>query len=497
MAGFDGTEVSPELKSLIHDYHLGCVILFSKNIVDEKQLMNLTNDIQQEAKNAGYQYPILISIDQENGLVSRLAGLNFFMPGAMAIGATRSEKIAYEIGKQTAKRLKSLGINWNLAPVLDVNTHPNNPGVGTRSFSDDYELTARLASEFIKGHSSEFVLTSAKHFPGLGHVKVDPHFDLPKTDCTLNDLENGDLIPFKRAIASGVKSIMTAHVLLPNIDDSGLPATMSKIILQKILREKLNFEDVIVTDCLEMEAISRFYGIKKGAINALLAGADMLIVSHTYSKQLEVLDEIIRNVENGKIDLEMIEQKAKKIENLQKSVFKTRGEYVELSYKQQVDLYKQSVSLIKQNTKLNKNKKYICFVPENESRFVGEIANREVIINFQKVIENNLENYEFITYTDNDFVCKFNQLKDCKEDIIIGLLNNDCSDLNFDISLKNKINVISMRKPYIEERLYELANSWVLTYENSIIPLDLAVKSIFGIEQVYGKIPVKFYSKTK
>lgn len=228
------TKMNKEVSHLVEKYHLGGVILFAENVVDTKQTVKLTHEFQQASPNI----PLLISIDQEGGIVTRLQKGTHF-PGNMSIGASRSEKNAYDTGKIIGKELNALGINTNFSPVLDVNNNPNNPVIGVRSFSSDPELVTRLGLQTMKGLQKEKTISTLKHFPGHGDTAVDSHYGLPLVEHDLDRLKKVELYPFQQAINAGADMVMTAHVQFPAIDDTTykskkdgedimVPATLSK-----------------------------------------------------------------------------------------------------------------------------------------------------------------------------------------------------------------------------------------------------------------------------
>ena len=218
--------------------------------------------LQNEARLAGHQRPLLIGIDQENGLVTRISPpIAAQVPGPMALGATHQPEFAHQAGKSTGEILKFFGINMNYGPVCDVNSEPLNPVIGVRSFGDDPEFVGRFATATARGLREEGIIPSVKHFPGHGDTAVDSHYGLPIISKGRNDLERLELIPFRRAVAEGVETVMTAHISLPRIDDQ-LPATLSPKVLG-ILRKDMAYDGMIITDCLEMDEFGQHMAQKK------------------------------------------------------------------------------------------------------------------------------------------------------------------------------------------------------------------------------------------
>jgi beta-N-acetylhexosaminidase len=311
--GFKGTDAKKEALKLIDKYKIGGVILYSHNIDSQKQLLSLNKSLQNYSiKNLGV--PLFIAIDQEGGKVVRINQFGTVLPSNMNIGATRSPELSFLAGKLTAIDLENLGINLNLAPVLDVNREPNNTVIGSRSYSDNPSIVAELGSFYIRGIQSRYVSASAKHFPGHGSTKGDSHFGLPISYITYEELEKKDLKPFKQAIKEDVDTIMTAHVSFPKIDKSGKPATVSKIFIDDILRKKLSYNGIIITDDMEMKGVSeKDYDAVKHSVEAIKAGCDIVMVAWTNKYKDKVYKEIVKKVKNGEISKERIEKSVRRI----------------------------------------------------------------------------------------------------------------------------------------------------------------------------------------
>src|SRR5438270_1735241 len=217
MVGFLGTTPSEEVIDMIQRYHVGGIILFSRNIQNPLQVFELTQSLQTIAREAGHRQPLLIAIDQENGNVRRLGQDATIFPGNMALGATGSEQLTYDIALATGQELKALGINMNLAPVVDINNNPANPVIGVRSFGEDPSEVARLAAASVRGHRAAGIIATLKHFPGHGDTAVDSHYALPTISSTLQRLEEVELVPFRSGIEAGAPSVMIAHIHFPSL----------------------------------------------------------------------------------------------------------------------------------------------------------------------------------------------------------------------------------------------------------------------------------------
>ncbi|GHO42349.1 glycoside hydrolase family 3 protein [Ktedonospora formicarum] len=358
-AGFTGTTPTPEIIDLIQNYRIGNIILFARNIESAAQVQRLTNELQHIAREAGHPYPLLISIDQENGMVRRFGRHATTFPGNMALGAIDSEQKTYEITHATGEELKALGINMNLAPVADVNNNPANPVIGVRSFGEDPQRVSQHLTAAIKGFQEAGVITNLKHFPGHGDTAVDSHKALPVIEHDLARLEAVELVPFRAGIANGADSIMIAHINLPKLmTQEMLPATISPEIVTGLLRERLGFGGVITTDCMEMDALANTVGTERGAVLALQAGVDIVLVSHTYQRQKGALEAVMAAVAAGELSAAQIEAAAERVLQLKASYLSwedlPRDEnlqqidspaHLELSH----DAYARSTTLVRDN----------------------------------------------------------------------------------------------------------------------------------------------------
>ncbi|GLA08028.1 hypothetical protein AnigIFM60653_009553 [Aspergillus niger] len=314
--GFHGLTPSPEIKTLIHDYGIGAIVLFKRNVSDAAQLQALTHALQEEARLAGHEHPLLIGIDQENGLVTRVSPpVAPQLPGPMALGAANSPELAYQVGAATGEILSASGINMNYAPVCDINSKPLNPVIGVRSFGDNPEFVARFASASAQGLREHKVVPTVKHFPGHGDTAVDSHYGLPVIPKTREQLESCELVPFRQAANEGIEAIMTAHISLPGIGDGRLPATLSPDVM-RILREDMGYGGMVITDCLEMDGIRATYGTEQGAVLALAAGCDSIMICHTYSVQVASILQVCQAAESEKIPSARLNEAIRRVSEL-------------------------------------------------------------------------------------------------------------------------------------------------------------------------------------
>ncbi|MDF2937344.1 MAG: beta-glucosidase-like glycosyl hydrolase [Paenibacillaceae bacterium] len=312
MCGFEGTTPPESILRLIRDYQVGGIIYFRRNIGSVTQVAELSRSLR-EASVAPGGPPLWIAVDQEGGMVARIDREVALAPGNMALGAAGKPEYAYEVARISGSELRQLGINLNFAPCVDVNNNPANPVVGVRSFGENPELVAALGAAAVRGYQERGVSACAKHFPGHGDTAADSHHELPLVRHRMERLEQVELPPFGRAIEAGVDAIMTAHVRFPACDPSGMPATLSPPILGGLLREKLGYDGVVVTDCLEMNAISQTVGVGRGAVLAVAAGADIVLVSHREDRQIEALEALYAAAENGELPMTRIDEAVARI----------------------------------------------------------------------------------------------------------------------------------------------------------------------------------------
>jgi len=314
MLGFVGTSLNDSNRALIQGLHLGGVTLFSRNIDNGPQLASLDRELQSIAD----PVPLFISVDQEGGLVVRVTTGATVFPGNMAVGATGDPALARGLAEASANELLAMGVNMNLAPVVDVNTNPLNPVIGVRSFGSKADLVSRLATETVGAIQSSGVSAVAKHFPGHGDTSVDSHRDLPVVPHPLERLESLELLPFQAAQRAGVDGIMTGHLYLPAIEPrQDLPATLSKTVLTGLLRERLGYQGLILTDALDMDAIKKDRTAAEAAIQAFEAGADMLLIAGINADDRAHLAEgppaLLAAVQSGRVSETRLDQSVLRI----------------------------------------------------------------------------------------------------------------------------------------------------------------------------------------
>lgn len=308
IGGITGTTLTDQTKKLIHTYKLGGFILFSANLEEPNQSLNLLNDLKNE--NEQNNIPLLLSVDQEGGTVTRLPNL-YKLQTNKEIGLKKDKEFARKTGEVLGRQVKAFGFQVNFAPVIDVNNNPNNPVIGERSFGSNPELVGELGVETMQGMQAEQVIPVIKHFPGHGDTHTDSHEELPVIDKSMEELKDVELVPFKEAIDAGADVVMTAHIMLPQIGDA--PATLSNEIITGILREEFHFDGVVITDDVTMDAILNDYEIGEAAVHAIKAGVDIVLVAHQYENVTAVFEQIKAAVLAGEITESRLEESVKRI----------------------------------------------------------------------------------------------------------------------------------------------------------------------------------------
>lgn len=308
MARFTGTRPPDWLRRWLDD-GLGGVVLFASNITGPEQLRELTSQLR--SHNPG----VLIATDEEGGIVTRVeARTGSSYPGNAALGATGDTGLTRRVAASMGAMLAGSGISVDLAPSADVGANPANPVIGVRSFGAEPGHVAGHTAEFVSGIQSCQVAACAKHFPGHGRTGTDSHLTLPVVAASLGELRSSDLLPFLAAIEAGVRAVMTAHVLYPEVDD--VPATISARFLNEILRGECGFAGLIITDALGMAAIGDGEANAEGAVRSLAAGADLLCLPEGHAAQQRARDAVARAVRDGEIPARRVMESAARVREL-------------------------------------------------------------------------------------------------------------------------------------------------------------------------------------
>ena len=307
VVGFHGYTAPSHIFEWLSEGKIGGIILFERNVDSPRQLAELTESLHREAK-----YPLLIAIDQEGGTVARLRTGYTESPGAMALGAADDPSLTERVSSVLATELRALGINWNLAPAIDLTHNIHNPSVGTRSIGTDPEHVTRHSLAQIKGFQEKGVAATAKHFPGKANTPVDPHVELPVIMGKLDQMWDTDLVPFRAASDAGVAAILITHAQFKDIEPT-YPSTLSPRIIRELLKERIGFRGLITTDCMTMKAVSKRYGAGESAVLAAIAGANIVLFSHTREYQEEAYDALLEAAQSGHLPLEQIDYSVQRI----------------------------------------------------------------------------------------------------------------------------------------------------------------------------------------
>jgi beta-N-acetylhexosaminidase len=506
IAGFSATTIDEHFLHIVERYHIGNIILFARNIIDAKQLHSLNKAIQKKMIEAN-GISAFISIDQEGGVINRIFNGATLFPGNMAITASCVEKAAFNTGKYSGRELKALGINLNLAPVLDVNNNPNNPVIGVRSYSDKPEVVGNKGAEYIEGLQGEGVAAVGKHFPGHGDTDMDSHLALPLVPHDRERLKEVELLPFKKAIAQGIEGIMTAHVLFPAIETSGLPGTLSHKVISGLLRKELGFEGLVITDCMEMKAIKDNYGTVEAAVMAVKAGADLICISHSMEYQIGAAQAIKKAVEAGEISIQTIDRSVERIlkakrkykgnvdENMDRSV----GCWEHRSFARIIS--QSSITIVHNNLNLVpvKSKNILTISPEAKVLTGADDSIEK--INFGMVAATSLGG-ESITIelnpTDEDISAIIKKINNY--DVVVAatynchLYNGQQKLLEKLLQIKSEMIHVALRNPY--DIIYSnKAGAALCSYEYTKPAVDCVINVLKGEEAARGKLPVRLGAK--
>jgi beta-N-acetylhexosaminidase len=303
IAGFAGHTIPPDLKALAREFDLGGVIYFARNVDSPEQVAELSR----EARELARELPLWISVDQEGGRVARLKTPFTVWPPMITLGRSGDETLVERFARALAAELMAVGITLDYTPVLDIHTNPANPVIGDRALAERADEVARLGSVIIRTLQASGIAACGKHFPGHGDTATDSHFELPLIEHPPDRLERVELVPFRAAVEAHVASIMTAHILIPALDEEQ-PATLTPSVVDGLLKKTLGYGGLVLSDDLEMKAISGRYGIPEATVRAIGAGCDaVLMCGADQDPQARAIEAVIRAVEGGTLPLARVE----------------------------------------------------------------------------------------------------------------------------------------------------------------------------------------------
>ncbi|WP_462410907.1 glycoside hydrolase family 3 protein [Neobacillus sp. Marseille-QA0830] len=513
--GQNVTVMNDEMAKLVSDYHLGGVILFRENTVTADQTARLVSAYQDAAE----KYAMLISIDQEGGIITRLqTGTDF--PGNMALGAARSVKLTEKVGKAIGEELSALGINMDFGPVLDTNNNPDNPVIGVRSFGEDPKLVAKLGNAYMRGLHETGIVSTAKHFPGHGDTAVDSHIGLPEVPHDIVRLKKVELYPFQKAMDAGIDAVMTAHVTFPKVDDTKaiskkdgseitIPATLSHKVITGLMREEMGYNGVIVTDALNMGAIAEHFGPVDAAIRAVKAGADILLMPVGVE---DVANGLYEAIHSGEIPIDRVEQSVKRILTLKlnrtivkpkadKSVeekaanaLKAVGSAEHKAIEKEVAA--KSITLVKNSDvlPLKATKEDKIAVVGNAGSYVNLLAEQ---------VKKQHDNVMYIHTQSKLSTAQLRAIKDAKY-VIVGTYTASVSgrapaagQMQLANQLISEMDVpviaVGIRNPY-DVMSYPDADAALVQYSYLPASFEAAVNTIFGKNNPTGRLPVTIYN---
>jgi beta-N-acetylhexosaminidase len=503
----EGEEMTPALEEMITNYHIGGVILFQKNLRSLPKVVQLIERIQEVAKQHN-KPPLWVSVDQEGGGISYLWDKMVISPGNMLLGATNNPLFAYEAATIMGLQLKEIGFNMIFNPVLDINNNPYNPVIGTRSFGEEKELVASFGIETVKGFTDAGILSVGKHYPGHGDTHLDSHLSLPKVEKTLQELEQFELYPFFQCMEHGMQGVMTAHIVYPKIDPD-LPATLSPYFLKQQLRENYQFNGLILTDSMEMEAISTYFGRENGTVRAIKAGTDIILAcGRNYPAQQKMIEAAIDAVTQGEIDKDDINQNVNRIMehkkrwiNLEPKTTETIEEYCnqDAFHQKMIDISVQGISLILDRDRLvpfAADQEDILIIGQatyNDENYMGERKNiSKDIFNEPRYIHYHLQQPN----PANDDVTHIYNVVENDQVIVVCInerreLNSSWVNLMNELIKKTKnIIVISLWNPQIIRYLPGEIGTYIAAYSNTFHVISALKQLLEGNFNFNGTPPV-------
>jgi len=504
--GFALDESSDEfqrIKNLVVNEKIGGLIFFKGNSIQEAELINKFQSLSET--------PLLISADFERGTKMRLDDGSLF-PSNMAVGSTRNPELSYKMGFQIAKECRAIGVHQNYAPVVDVNNNSLNPIINVRSYGEEPALVSDMADQFIKGLQEGNVIATAKHFPGHGDTDIDSHSDLPVLNFDKSRLENIELIPFKNAIKNDVMSIMIAHLSLPSIDnESFVPASLSKSIIEGVLIDELKFNGLIVTDALNMAGVVKHFSTADVALRCVNAGVDLILMPQGEALTISTIEAAVIN---GNVSIDRIDASVRKILNAKKWLKLDENKITDVSKvsmlinsdeakKISQQIADESITLVKNENNLvpftNASSQSCLIISLNNG---NEKANSDYFLN-EFAAKNNFKetNYFDISgdITNQDEILAAAEGADiilipiyAKVKIKTGTVGLPESQINLINSLKSKgskIVVISFGNPYLIQSFPGI-DSYICAYADAETSINSVVGSFYGTIKFKGKLPV-------
>jgi len=491
------------LRGLVVDLKIGGLIIF---LGDAYETAHLNNALQSMAK-----IPLLIASDLERGAGTQITGATLF-PTLMGIGATNSEELAFHMGRITAEEGRALGIHQTYAPVVDVNINPDNPIINTRAIGEDPEQVSRLGAAFIRGCQGGGMIATAKHFPGHGDTDQDSHSLLPTINADMERLERVELYPYKKCMEAGVQSIMVTHLYVPALDPTpGLPSSLSQVILTELLRKKMGFSGIIVTDAMEMGGVANTYTSTEAALKSILAGVDVVLLPPEPEKVAAFLidaaksgrlpepriDESVRRILEAKarlglnlnrfVDVDALPEKLGTKENLR---------WAEAAFESAATLVKNEGDVL---PIASAGRKISVFSLSSDAgdyfagRAFAEAVRRrspgtQIFYGDATSGKEALESAFMKTAGSDLIICAiFSSLRAAKGSV--GLVANHADMIKTQAATGKPVVVVNFGSPYLLKNFPEVAG-YLCLYRNTPIAQDIAARAIFGELEAKGKLLV-------
>lgn len=503
MIGIEGISLSADTRQHLKEVSPGSVILFSRNIRDLDQVKRLICEIKETV-----DPPPCIAIDQEGGLVVRFFRDVTVMPGNMALGAARSSDLAYQQGVLTGRELKAMGIDINLAPVVDVVTGYDNPGITIRSFGADPSRAAALGSNLVAGMQSQGIAAVAKHFPGKGAAVQDAHVDLPVVDVSWEEMAAAHLRPFAACINGGVQGVMSSHVIYSRApEEHDVPATFSRRLIAHCLRDELHFNGVVFSDDMEMGAISRFFPFAEAVNRAAQAGHDMILVCSDYRKQRAAHDVIIEACERDRIFDHETEVSVERIRQIRRFTERERSTMpdavdAEAACRLAADIARRSITVLPGRASLpvsrEETSSIFAIVPDLtsvESREDGfEAGEHNIIVRALKEAFPGRIEPAFLSLTASESEIAALTVKAGRAPLVLGFIFNAryISSQRFLVehlqTLPTPTVFILVRNPFDRE-LLDQSRTTVITYGYRRVQIEAAVAVLSGSAPPMGILP--------
>lgn len=498
------------LENLVVNEKIGGLIFFKGNSEQEAGLINRLQSLAET--------PLLISADFERGTKMRLDDGSLF-PSNMALGATRNPELAYQMGLQIAKECKAIGVHQNYAPVVDVNNNSLNPIINVRSFGEDPELVSSMADKLIKGLQDGNVIATAKHFPGHGDTDIDSHSDLPVLNFTKERLDNLELIPFRNAINNDVMSVMIAHLSIPAIDnESFVPASLSKSIIEGVLIDELKFSGLVVTDALNMAGVVKHFSTGEVALRCVNAGVDLILMPQGESETISTIEQAVNN---GSISEERINNSVRKILNAKNWLKLNESKLTDVSMVSSIvnssdakrisqQIADEALTLVKNNNNLvpfNNSSNQNCLIismnngneKANSDYFLSTFnsKNKFKSVSYYDLTGEITDADEIISDSDNFEVIIIPIYAKVKiKTGTVGLPETQISLINSLTAKGKKVLVVSFGNPYLIQGFPDV-DTYICAYADAETSINSAVDSFYGTIKFKGKLPVTISSQFK